>query len=129
LLEFGHVPGEAPKVVFWFRIYCGFMTAVYVLMGLGSIAFIVFKSELSGSGKDDLPEGFFLVYGIFLVALGLTLAASFAAPFFLPRKPWVWVYDIVLICVGLSSCACWPITIPLIIYWIKPEARAYFGRS
>jgi hypothetical protein len=121
--------GEAPKVVFWFRVYCGFMTAVYTIFGLGSIAFIVFSSKMAGHGKEDLPEAFLIAYGVFLVVLGLGLAAAFAAPFFVAPKSWVWVYDLVLIAVGLTSCACWPITIPLLIYWIKPEAKAYFGRS
>src|SRR5512134_3463525 len=123
------MPGPPPRVVFWFRAYCGFMTAVYVIFGLGSVAFIVFSSKLAEADKDGMPETFLIAYGAFLVVLGLGLAAAFAAPFFLAPKSWVWIYDLLLIAVGMTSCACWPITVPLLIYWIKPEAQAYFGRS
>jgi len=119
----------APRVVFWFRVYCGFMTAVYALLGLASIGLIVFSAEIAASDKDEMPRAFVLAYAIFLVVLGLALAAAFAAPFFLAPKPWVWIYDLVLIAVGLTSCACWPITIPLLIHWIKPETKEYFGRA
>jgi hypothetical protein len=40
----------------------------------------------------------------------------------------VWVYDIVLICLGMTSVCCMPVTIPLLIFWIKPDAKAWFGR-
>jgi MFS family permease len=123
------MPGEAPKVVFWFRVYCGFMTAVYTVMGLASIAFIVFSSKIAEHDKDEVPEAFVIAYGVFLVALGLGLAAAFATPFFVAPKPWVWIYDLLLIAVGMTSCACWPITIPMLIYWIKPETQAHFGRA
>jgi len=48
---------------------------------------------------------------------------------FLPRRPGVWVYDVVLIALGLTSACLWPITIPLLIFWIKPENKLWFGRN
>jgi hypothetical protein len=41
----------------------------------------------------------------------------------------LWVYDLVVICVGMTSFCCMPVCIPLLIFWIKPEVRAYFGRT
>src|SRR5262245_3675723 len=123
------MPGEAPKVVFWFRVYCAFMTLVYALVSVGSVVFIAFSSKIAENDNDEMPEAFILAYGVFLLVLGLALAAAFAAPFFLAPKPWVWIYDLLLIGVGMTSCACWPITVPMLIYWIKPETQAHFGRS
>src|SRR5262245_19222264 len=97
------------------------MTFVYVLVTLGAIVFIFFGTRLAEHEKEEVPEAFLIAYGIFLVALGLGLAAAFATPFFVGPRPWVWIYDLLLIAVGMTSCACWPVTVPLLLYWIKPE--------
>ena len=55
-------------------------------------------------------------------------AAAFSAGIFLPPRLWVWIYGIVLIAVGFTSACCIPFCVPLLIYWLKPEAKAYFGR-
>ena len=44
-------------------------------------------------------------------------------------NPWAWIYGMVLICIGLTSPCCLPVTIPLLIGWIKDDAKAYFGRN
>ena len=118
-----------PSVVFWYRVYCGFMAALYALVMVGGVAFLLLSPEIAGSEKDELPQAVLLAYGAFLVVLGLFLTAAFAAPFFLAPRSWVWVYGIVLIAIGLTSCCLWPATIPMLVYWLKPEARAYFGRT
>jgi hypothetical protein len=56
-------------------------------------------------------------------------AIVFALPFVLPRRPWVWVYDMVVICIGLTSCCIMPAALPLLIYWIKPEVKAWFQQG
>jgi hypothetical protein len=35
----------------------------------------------------------------------------------------------VLICIGMNSCCLLPASIPLLIFWIKPETKTYFGRK
>lgn len=32
-----------------------------------------------------------------------------------------WIYNLVLLGLGLTSCCTWPATIPLMIYWIKDK--------
>jgi hypothetical protein len=41
----------------------------------------------------------------------------------------VWVFGLVLICLGLSSACCLPACIPLLIFWLKPEMKAFYGRD
>jgi hypothetical protein len=48
---------------------------------------------------------------------------------FVKGKSWGWVFGIVLIAIGMTSCCLWPITIPLLIQWIKPEMKRAFGQS
>ncbi len=65
--------------------------------------------------------------GIFLV-LGPLLAIPYAAAPFLPKKPWAWIYHLVLIGVGFTSVCCLPVTIPLLLEWLKPDVKRFFGR-
>ena len=46
--------------------------------------------------------------GIVFLILGLVFFVPFAIAPFLPRKSWVWVFGIVLICIGLTSTCCLP---------------------
>jgi hypothetical protein len=56
------------------------------------------------------------------------LALVYLSSFFIHPRPWAWIYHLVLICVGLSSPCIMPASIPLLIFWIRPETRQYFGR-
>ena len=115
-----------PGVVTYFVVYC----VVGALMG----AFLVVLFSVMIVVAHNMPEkepgqrlsmtvgsAVYIIGGLFL-ALPLT-----AAPF-LPRKPWVWVFDLVLICLGFATC-CLPASIPLLIFWIRPEVQAYYGKE
>jgi hypothetical protein len=69
------------------------------------------------------------IEGILFIGLGIPLMVVFAIAPFLPKKPWVWIYGIVLIGLGMTSVCCLPATIPLLIFWIKPETQQFFGRK
>ena len=119
-----------PKVVTWFRVYSGGLTFIYFACAILFILTYIFgfpegipQEELKG-----LPKWAFQAYWVFLVLIFLVFGSVFLTSFFLPRKPWVWVYNMVLICIGFTSACCLPAAIPLLIYWLKPEAKAYFGR-
>ena len=118
------MPADAPKVLAWFKVYSALFAALYLACaGCSLIFFLVEPSQL-----DTTKEGAIFV-GVMLLLMGLGLAAAFVLPFLLKPRPWVWIYDLVLICVGLTSPCCMPASIPLLIYWLKPEAKAYFGRQ
>lgn len=76
---------------------------------------------------SDVPE--LLIQGFVFAAMGAIFTAAFLASFFLPRRPWAWVYNLVLISVGLTSCCCIPAAIPLLIFWIKPEVKGFFSKA
>jgi hypothetical protein len=118
------MPAGTPKVVVWFKVYAALFAALYLVVAACSLVFF-----LLDPAELDMARPEALLTGAFLVVLGLVLAAAFALPFFLPPKPWLWIYDLVLICIGLTSPCCMPASIPLLIYWLKPEAKAFFGRQ
>lgn len=111
------------RVFFWYRIYAGSMAAMYAMLIALGIFVIFFGADPS---KNEQTEA--LIGGLLYAVLGAVFFLIYAAAFFLPRKPWAWIYHIVLICIGLTSCCLLPATIPLLIYWLKPETKALFGR-
>ena len=115
-----------PRVVFWYRVYCGFMAFLYVLCIGGGIALLAFRTEIAAEDPET-PEEILVVYGFFLLVLGLVLTGAYIAAFFLPRERWAWIFHLVLICLGLTSCCSMLASIPLLIYWIKPEVQTWFG--
>jgi drug/metabolite transporter (DMT)-like permease len=115
-----------PGVIGWYYAYCGLMALLYLGCILFGVAGIAFRSEIAD--KETPPE-VIVVLGVLLALLGAVLMAAFVVAPFLPRRPWVWIYHIVLIALGMTSACCLPVCVPLLIFWIKPETRAYFDRA
>jgi MFS family permease len=115
---------DAPPVVTWYRVYAGLMAAMYLLVLVGGVTVPLWAppEEL----EDDPPP--WAVASI-VGCVSLPFAAAFLAAFFLPVKPWAWIYHLVLICVGFTSACCIVASVPLLIFWIKPETKAYFGHA
>lgn len=117
---------KPPAIVTWQRRYCALMAILYVLcIGFG-VFMILFRNE-AADASQSVSE--LLVMGIALIGLGVVLALAYGVAPFLRPAPWLWTYHLVLIAFGLTSVCCLPICIPLLIGWIKPGTRQYFGRS
>ena len=106
-----------PLIIFWYKIFCGAMAFVYLLLFLGGIFLI------NGGAHDE--ETF--INGIIFCLLGPPFFITFGLGLIWDEKPWHWIYGLVLICISLSSCCCFPVSIPLLIYWLKPETKSYFN--
>ncbi len=108
-----------PQVVFWFKIYAGFLVFLYAVVVVYGLAILLWFEA------PDKPP----LLGSMLVVLGLVLGGMFLLPLFSRPQPWLWTYDIVLICLGMTSACFLPICIPPLIYWLKPETKAWFNRT
>lgn len=71
-----------PPVLFWFKLYAGFMTALYV--GCLMLAPVVFFMGIKTTGDDKIV---LTLQAVLLGVIGLVPAVACALPFFLPRKP------------------------------------------
>ena len=113
-----------PTVWTWYVVYCVAMAILYLFVIGAGIFFLL-------ADPVWLEEDAMLlrVEGALFLGLGLVLMVIFAIAPFLPKKPWVWIYGIVLIGLGMTSACCLPATIPLLIFWIKPETQQFFGRK
>lgn len=115
-----------PQVLLWHKVYCALMTLIYVVSTLLGAGMMLFANRIADAHN---PAAQFIVQGFVMAAMGSVFTAAFFASFFLPRAPWAWVYHIVLISLGLTSCCCLPASVPLLIFWLKPETQGYFGRK
>ena len=110
-----------PGVVKWYHAYCIIMSFLYLLCTV--IGFLMLLMDLEDLEMDPREAK---IQGVVLLMLGIPLLVAFSlAPFF-PRKSWAWIYGFVMIGIGMTSCCCLPASLPLLIFWIRPEAKDYF---
>jgi hypothetical protein len=115
-----------PSVVVWYRVYCVVSALFYLLIGLALISGMTFDPTFT-KGIEH-PEAFRIfawIFSTFIVMMG----GLFVVSFFMGRNSSAWVFHLVLICLGLSSGLFIFACIPILIYWLKPETKAYFGRA
>ena len=113
-----------PAVVMWYKIYAGFLCLLYLLVAAGSlIFFFVDPADL------EMPAVAAKLMGALFLVMGLGLFTACLLPLLLTPRPWLWVYGLVIICLGMTSACFLPVCIPLLIFWLKPDAKTYYGKS
>ncbi len=109
---------------FWYRVDCGVLIALYLAVIVLGVTLAVLRPET----REYKSEEVFLVGVIYAVA-GVVFFTIFTVAIFLPPKPYNWIVGFVMMAIGMTSCCFVPFVVPLIIFWIKPETQAYFGRK
>jgi hypothetical protein len=69
------------------------------------------------------------VRAVITAVIGIVLFVAYVVALVLPKSSGAWVYHLVMIGIGLSSCCLWAATIPLMIAWLRPETQRWFGRA
>jgi hypothetical protein len=115
-----------PRVLLWYRVYCaveGSLSLLDVAAGGGAV---LFRRQLAEWLQNGDPAAYAVV-GAVAAGLGLLQAVLFWLAFFLPRRPWAWVYHLVLIGLGLTDpCFFFPCVF-LMVFWLRAPTRTYFG--
>jgi hypothetical protein len=117
-------PATTPSTIVWFKVYAGLMLLSGVMMFALGVVLIVIPSLSLGARHVGLTEA---VMGIIYAGWGTIVSVPYLVALFVKPKGWVWTFDMVLIAFGMLNCYCWPLSIPLLIAWTKPEIKAYFG--
>jgi len=117
------VPLTRPTVVRWFYVYCGVLCVVYLAVAACCLPFFLIEPAELDMGKTEA-----VFMGVMMLVMGLVFFVLFLMPFFLPQRPWVWVFDLVLICIGMTSACFLLACVPLLLFWLKPETKAWFGK-
>jgi hypothetical protein len=102
------------------------MVSLYLIVAVVGVCLLLFSAELADEQTEDME---FRVIGVAYGVVGFAFGVAFGIGLVVPRRTWGWIYAIVLICIGLTSCCTLPACIPLLIYWLKPETKTYFGMS
>jgi hypothetical protein len=113
-------------VVTWYKVYAACMMALYLMVALVGVSLAALSADLAQPDTDAVE---IQIMGAVYTVLGLLFGAVFGIGLAAPRRTWGWIYSIVLICIGLTSCCTLPACIPLLIFWLKPETKAYYGMS
>jgi hypothetical protein len=115
-----------PSVVFWFKVYA---TALCLLLIPAGILSWMLASSNGGFG-DPIGKWSLASIGAYVFSLcawGMVLSAIillFKAP-----QPHHWTLGLVLICIGLLTPILLPASTPLIIFWLRPATKSYYGRQ
>lgn len=113
-----------PKIMPWYHAFCWLMALSNVGLCLLGIWMVrdpyPFESELF---KPDLIRE----VGWMAVGMGAVFTVLHAAMTWLPVKPWAWVSHLINILVPLIFCCPAVICVPLLIAWMRPEVKAYYG--
>ncbi len=124
----------APQVVTWFKVYAGCLLAVYVLLcGVGLVMFanpdlfVDPGADFSSNRPADQFEARIMA-SIYFV-MGGVFAFAYLLAFFFTSGKGAWIYNLVLICIGLTSCCCIPVCIPLLIFWIRDDCKNWFCQT
>ena len=115
------IPGQPPKVIRWFKVYSVVQCVLYLAFSL--FFFFAYQAETE-SEKKGAHIG---------AALTLVVALGFLGAWILPRvvppRPWLWIYNLVILEIGSLNIFMLPASIPLLKNWRKPETKRYFGKS
>lgn len=115
-------PRGTPPVIIWFKLYTGFLTLVYFALTVLSLVFFTVDPALLDASPSEAK-----IIGLALLVIGGILFGVCLLPLIVQPRPWVWVYDLVVICLGMTSACFLPICIPLLIFWLKSDTKRYFN--
>lgn len=79
------------------------------------------RDEMIASKRADAP-------GVAVFTMCVAAVYVFAAA--VPRRPWAWMFSLVMICTTTFPFIVTAAgAIPLIIHWVKPEMKLHFNRG
>ena len=114
-----------PAVVRWYARYCQFALALMTVASFYGLKIISDRVALAERMEiDEVAVGLF--GGLWILTL-LFLAFVHFAALRTPRADWAWKIHAVVLGIGLTTLVLWPIALPLIWFWLKPETRRFFG--
>lgn len=112
--------GDTPSVVSGLLAYALFMELNLSLKGLMMLFALAIKFD---DPQESIQEPLSRLLGIAIVF------ALHLVPLVGRRVPWAWWYNLCII--GLSflvTCWIWPISVAMLIYWLQPETKAFYGK-
>lgn len=104
------------------------MLLLYVVVACVGVFFML-NADLLASQSDEVDARAIWLQATLMTGISIPLMFIFALGLLTPRRRWGWVYGFVPIAIGLTSPCCMPASIPLLIFWLKPEVKQWFNMS
>jgi hypothetical protein len=121
------VRGAAPTGILLLRIYCALQVFLYLLL-VGVGAFLIIASLADPASFPTSPgEPPPWIIGVVITVLYLPLLVVYAVGLAAPRRRWLYMYGIVVCALSMTCGGCWMFAIPTLIFWLKPETKAWLG--
>lgn len=114
-----------PKVVAWYQRYC--QAAISLLLLGSTFGFYAVLSRASLAESWGVEPVALAIFGSLWVLSLLFLAFVHFAALRSPRAPWAWKIHAILLGIGLTTLVLWPVALPLLWYWMKPETKHFYG--
>ena len=116
-----------PEAVYYFRIYA--LVMILSLLGFFGFGLWLMLEPMMKATSSPTKSGEWVV-GLFMTMISGVFMVPHAIALFAGRAKWVYTLAVVLIGVSMlwNSC-CLPITIPLLIVWMKPETKKWYGMN
>ena len=98
------------------------MALLYLLCIAGGVVLFIYGDQLASDREEELQA---LIMGVMLPLIGAPLMLLFGTAVLLPRSKFAWILGFVTICIGLTSgCTMLPCVF-LLVFWLKPETKAF----
>ena len=121
-----------PAVVIWIKMYAvvmllvqGAITAFFARVAIDPVPHI--KGDIAYQNNPDAAVAMLVFFcSLFSLIFGACIPFLLAVLVW-PRRQSAWIVGILGLVAGfLTSCG-WVAAIPLFIFWMKPDAKAYYG--
>ncbi len=110
---------SAARVIAWQKFYLILMLLLYLAVVVLGGGMVLYRNELANLDGVATSAPELIVMGSVYAFMGIFLSVVYGVGLFWRRGMGGWIYHVVLIGLGLTSCCTWPMTIPLLIFWIK----------
>jgi hypothetical protein len=119
-------PPPTPGVWYGYIAYCLFMALLYLAVVALGVLFLVVGSSLPLNEPDDPSPTEMIIMGSVFCVMGGVLMLMYGIAPLLPKRKGAWIYGFVTIGIGMTSACTLPFCIPLLIFWLRPETKAFF---
>ncbi|MEM6915274.1 MAG: hypothetical protein AAF491_01815 [Verrucomicrobiota bacterium] len=110
-----------PKALSWFRLYLVLLALFYLgLIGLGVVFLAISPESL------QMTAGQTALIGCVFILLGVLFLLVVLPAFALPRRGGAWIYGLALIVLGMTSVVLVPVSLPLLIQWMREPVKNWF---
>ena len=115
---------ETPRVVVWYQTYCSAVAALWATGTILSVGLVVWSGRVAEAWSMDPIAA--ILFSVTLLLVMLFLTAVHIAGQRTANVPGTWNIHAIVLGLDLTTLFLWPVALPLLWFWLKPETRAWY---